>query len=165
MNWVRPKLYHPIIIYWTSHVHMWLVVGLRMTKCVFCVLCIFVFFYIWSQVVCPCLCFTCFCVFLAFSSSVAEFTFHLVRGILWLWVFLFGIFNFVMCFMCFRVFPLFFISMSLLVFCVFLCFCVYVFYCWIHVASSTVSVFFVFLCFFSSFLQNLSGTDRHCTGQ
>ena len=33
--------------------HMWLVVRSRMTKCVVCILCIFVFFYIWSQVVYP----------------------------------------------------------------------------------------------------------------
>ena len=71
--------------------HMWLVVSTRMTKCVVCVLCNFVFFK--------------------------------------------------------KISPIF-ISMSLPVFCVFLCFCVFVFYCCVHVVGSTVSVFFVFLCFF-----------------
>ena len=71
----------------------------------------------------------------------------------------------VVCILCIFVFfkkisPIF-ISMSLPVFCVFLCFCVFVFYCCVHVVGSAVSVFFVFLCFFllSSvrfFLQNLS---------
>ena len=65
----------------------------------------------------------------------------------------------VVCILCIFVFfkkisPIF-ISMSLPVFCVFLCFCVFVFYCCVHVVGSTVSVFFVFLCFFSSFLSKV----------
>ena len=74
-----------------NFLHMWLVVTTRMTKCVVCVLCNFVFFK--------------------------------------------------------KISPIF-ISMSLPVFCVFLCFCVFFLYCCVHVVGSTVSVFFVFLCFF-----------------
>ena len=77
---------------------MWLVIGLRMTKCVVCILCIFVFFYIWSQVVCPCLCFTCFCVFFCIFVS----------GILWLCYFQFcHVFYVFSCFSPQKTIPLF----------------------------------------------------------
>ena len=115
-----------------------------------------------------CLYFVYFCVFLFLvPSSVSLLVFYVFLCfpgffVLSSWVYLSScpryrvalgcssmlFFNFVMCFMCFRVFSLIFISMSLLVFCVFLCFCVYIFYCCIHVVGSTVSVFFVFLCLF-----------------
>ena len=105
--------------------HMWLVVGLRMTKSVFCILCIFVFFYIWSQVVYPYLCFTCFCVFLAFLSSVAEFTFYLVHGIVWLWVFLLCYFQCSHVFYVFSCFSLiFYFNVTARVLCVFVFLCI-----------------------------------------
>ena len=76
--------------------HMWLVVGQKVTKCVFCVLCVFVFFYIWSLLFTPA-CGVWFCLLTHFYFCHVFYVFS-----------------------CF--FPLVSILMLLLVFFVFLCF-------------------------------------------